>query len=284
MLWISKTTLRVSCLLCAVLGTTGSVCANGPLRAVHTFETATGVRFGIWGEKPANPAPTLVILASTIEGTLGDPYYRRAGNILGEQGYLCVSIDLPCHGTQQVSGEPPQLEGWRHRCEKGEDFVAQFNQRLSQVLDHLIAQGYSDVQKIGICGTSRGGFLALHFAAHDPRVGCVVAYAPVTDPVALREFHGAGSNALVQSLDVRKQAGKLAGRPVWLIIGDQDERVGTDLTIDLARQISKSALAQKLTSQVDLHVIAEPRGHTTPDGAVEDSAQWILSRFEMTTP
>ena len=111
-----------------------------------------------------------------------------------------------------------------------------------------------------------------------------MAYAPVTDLLALREFHGAQTNALVQSLDVRKQADKLAGRPVWLIIGDQDERVGTDLTIDLARQITKSSLAQKLTSRVDLHVIAEPRGHTTPDGAVETSAEWILAQFQVTKP
>ena len=115
MLSIFKTTVRVSVLVFAVLGTPFLLCAEDPPRVVHTLETPTGVHFGIWGEKPHAPAPTLVILASTIEGTLGDPYFRRAGNILAEQGYLCVSIDLPCHGTQQLGGEPPQLEGWRRR-------------------------------------------------------------------------------------------------------------------------------------------------------------------------
>ncbi len=250
---------------------------DAPARKVQALKTPSGVAYGIWGEKPAAPAPTLIILASTFEGTLGDPYYRRAGNILGEQGFLCVSMDLPCHGAEHRPGEPEQLSGWRFRAEQGEDFVADFNKRLSSALDDLIAQGYSDPERIAICGTSRGGFMSLQFAAHEPRVRCVAAYAPVTDLVALREFHGSESNAMVQSLDVRRQADKLAGRPVWVIIGDQDERVSTDSAIDLARRITKASLNQKLTSKVDLHVIAEPRGHTTPNGAVEASVAWLLT-------
>jgi len=281
---LSRFHLLAAGLLIVVQSMAMPVLADEAPRTVQTLKTSTGVPFGIWGVKPATPAPTLFILASTIEGTLGDPYYRRAGNILSEQGFLCVSIDLPCHGSEHLSGEPPQLEGWRHRCERGEDFVASSNKRLSQVLDYLIQEGYSDAEKICVCGTSRGGFLSLHFAAHDPRVRCVAAYAPVTDLVALREFHGAESNALVQSLDLRKHANKLAGRAVWLIIGDQDERVGTDLAIDLARRITKASLDHKLTSRVDLHVIAESRGHTTPEGAVESSAQWILKQSPGISP
>jgi len=153
--------------------------------------------------------------------------------------------------------------------------VAETNKRLAQVLDHLIAAGYTNATKVAVCGTSRGGYLALHFAAHEPRVKCVVAYAPVTELGALREFHGAEKNALVQSLALNQQAMSLAGRAVWIIIGDQDNRVGTDHTIDLARQITKASIAKKNTSRVDLHVVAEPRGHTTPADAPEQSARWI---------
>lgn len=263
--------------LLVAIGSVPAFAEEASSRKVLTLKTPSGVAYGIWGEKPAAPAPTLIILAGTVEGTLGDPYYRRAGNILAEKGFLCVSIDLPCHGAQVNAGEPPQLSGWCYRAEHGDDFVAEFSKRLSSALDDLIAQGYTDPERIAICGTSRGGFMSLQFAAHEPRVRCVAAYSPVTDLAALREFKGAEANAMVQSLDVRKQADKLAGRPVWIIIGDQDERVSTDSAIDLARRITRASLAQKLTSQVDLHVIAEPRGHTTPNGAVESSAAWILT-------
>jgi len=256
----------------------------GKTRKVELHETGTGVEFGSWGHLPTAPSPTLIVLASTIEGTLGDAYFRQCGNELSARGYLLVSIDLPCHGKQHRAGEPQGLTGWRHRCERGDDFVAESNKRLAQVLDHLIAGGHTDASRVAVCGTSRGGYLALQFAAHDLRVKCVAAYAPVTELRALREFRGTEENELVQLLAVNQQAGKLAGRAVWIIIGDQDSRVGTDHSIDLARRITKASLAKGLVSRVDLHVVAEPRGHTTPAGAPEQSASWILRQIEIDVP
>ena len=281
--------LFACCLLLALCSTTQSTRAAEPTRTLQTLETRTGVRFGLWSNAPAAPAtpasqampaPTLFILASTIDGTLGDAYYRQAGNALAAHGYLCVSIDLPGHGTQRRTNEPPELPGWRQRFERGDDFVAETNQRLSQVLDHLIAAGHTDAARVAACGTSRGGFLALHFAAHDPRVKCVAAYAPVLDLAALREFRGAETNALVRSLALLQHAEKLAGRAAWLIIGDRDERVGTEHAITFARRLTERSLARGLPGRVDLHVIVEPRGHTTPPGAPEQSATWIRAQLE----
>jgi dienelactone hydrolase len=244
------------------------------------LRTESGVRFGVWGEKPIAPAPTLFVLAGTIDGALGHAYYRQSGNELAEQGYLCVSVDLPCHGSQKKPDEPQGLSGWRARCERNENFVAESNARLRQVLDHLIREGYTNADKVAACGTSRGGFLALHFAASDSRVKCAAAFAPVTDLGALREFEGAVKHPLVESLALAKQAEQLAGRAVWLVIGDQDERVGTDHTIALARLITAASLEKKVAGRVELHVIAEPRGHTTPSGAAELAAAWIRRQIE----
>lgn len=264
-----------SCLVCAAVVSELPSQAEDAAPTVVTRQTPTGDRFGTWGKLPDRPSPTLFVLASTVEGTLGDAYFRQCGNALAADGYLLVSIDLPCHGKQHRPDEPAGLTGWRHRCEQGEDFVAETNKRLARVLDHLIASGHTDSGKVAVCGTSRGGYLALQFAAHDGRVKCVAAYAPVTDLTALREFHGSEKNELVQSLSMIKQAGKLSGRAVWIIIGDSDDRVGTDHAIDLARRITKESRSKGVDSQVDLHVIAEPRGHTTPTGAAERSAVWI---------
>lgn len=276
----------MSCIvrLVSVLVVLRALC-GGPANAqnaagkVEVLKTKTGVRFGIWGEAASRPAPTLIILGSTIEATLGDAYFRQCGNTLSRHGYLCVSIDIPCHGEQARSKEPGGLEGWRRRCEQNEDFVAENNERLSKVLDHLIGVGYTDATRIAICGTSRGGFLALHFAAHDARVKCVAAYAPVIDLTALSEFRGAETNKTVTALALTRQAHKLAQRASWIIIGDRDDRVGTDHSIALARRITAEALAKKLAGHVELHVVTEPQGHTTPAGAAEKSAQWMLGQF-----
>lgn len=246
---------------------------------IRLMETTTGVKFGVWGTESSEPASTLFILANSIDGTLGDPYFRQSGNQLAEQGYLCVTIDIPGHGLQHRSDEPEGLAGWRTRTDNGEDLVAETNRRLSEVLDYLISIGRTDPERVAACGTSRGGFLALHFAAAEPRVKCVAAFAPVTDLLALREFKGAEANPLVQTLSIINQVEALAARPVWLIIGDRDERVSTDAAIHFVRAVTASALSRNLNPQAELHVLPEPKGHTTPQGAPSAAASWITKQL-----
>ncbi len=265
--------------VCALIGLIVSKGWAKESSEITMMKTTTGVEFGIWNQGESSPAPTLFILANSIEGTLGDPYFRQSGNQLAEQGWLCVTIDIPGHGSQEREGEAKGLAGWRERIDQGKNLVAETNHRLSEVLDHLIAEGITDPAKVAVCGTSRGGFLAMHFAAAEPRIKCVAAFAPVTDLIVLREFHGAEGNALMDSLSVSRQADKLADRPVWMIMGDRDERVGTDNMIALARKITNRALEQGIDPAVEFHVLPEPKGHTTPRGAAEAAAGWILRQF-----
>ena len=251
-----------------------------PEPALLQFTTPDGIEYGVWNSTPeTKSAPTLFVLASTIETTLGQTYYRQCGNELAEHGWVCVTIDLPCHGKQAVAGEPAGLSGWSHRLANNEDVVAEFNVRLSKVLDHLIETGVTDPERIAACGTSRGGFLALHFAAHDQRVKCAAAFAPMTDPRVVNEFVANAEHPFVATASVENQADKLAGRPVWIVIGDQDERVGTDRALALAQKLTAVSREKKRDSRVELHVMPEPRGHTTPRGSSQRAADWILEQF-----
>jgi dienelactone hydrolase len=238
-------------------------------------ETKSGVRFGLWPPEAKGPAPTLFILANSIEGTLDDAYFRQSGNQLARRGYLCVSVDLPCHGKERRADEPAELKGWRRRCERDEDFIADLVTRLRAVLDHLIDAGLADPARIAVCGTSRGGFSGLHFAAAEPRVKCVAAFAPLTDLDALTEFQGTERFPMVKKLGLGHRADDLAGRAVWIIIGDRDDRVGTDRVIQFARQVTKASLRLKRPALVELHVVAEPRGHGIPPYSPVLAAEWI---------
>ncbi|MFZ9682493.1 MAG: alpha/beta hydrolase family protein [Cephaloticoccus sp.] len=245
-------------------------------------ETPSGVRYGLWGREPAAPAPLLIILSASIEESLGEDYFRQCGTALAQDsGYVCVSIDLPAHGPQQRADERRGLDGWRDRVDRGEDFVAENNARLHAVVDHLVATGVADANRIAACGTSRGGFMAMHYAAADPRVRCVAAFAPVTDLVALREFAGAETGPLVAKLALRERAADLAARSLWVIIGDRDVRVDTDAAIALVRAVTAAALAAGVNPQAEIHVLPEPKGHTTPAGAPAAAAAWIAAH---TTP
>lgn len=242
---------------------------------IEVLTTKTGVRYGLWPKKPSSPAPTLFILANTIEETLNSAHFRESGNQLAKEGYACVSVDLPCHGPEQRPGEPGGILGWRFRGERGDNFVAEATQRLSAVLDELIATGVADKDKIAVCGTSRGGFMALHFAAVDARVRCVASFAQVTDLTVLREFQNLENRDLIDSLALPKLADRLLGRPIWLVIGDRDERVNTDDVIKFARLITAESLKAGRPALVELHVLPEPRGHSVPAGAPDQAAVWI---------
>ncbi len=258
--------------------------AETDVRMVVRQTTPEGVEYGLWGDRQTTPAATLFVLATTIEATLGNPYYRQCGNELEDLGYLLVSIDLPCHGSQSVAGEPAGLDGWSHRAGMDVDFVADSNARLSHVLDELIATGVTDADRVAVGGTSRGGFLALHFAAHDPRVKCAAAFAPVTDLTALTEFESLQEQPFVAQLGLLNQVDKLAGRPVWIVIGDRDARVGTQHAIDLARHLSAVAQERATVSHVELLVMSEPRGHSTPPGSSKHAADWIRRQLSAVSP
>lgn len=248
--------------------------------AVLHVMTPGGVEYGVWNRRKEEAAPVLVVLSGTIDETLGSRYFRQSGNELGQHGWISVSIDLPCHGKQVRKGEPSGLAGWSFRLAQNEDIIAEFNARLSQVLDHLIETRVADPDRIAICGTSRGGFLALHFAAHDRRVRCAAAFAPITDPRVVREFVANATHPFVVSASLENHAERLAHQPVWIVIGDQDERVSTDCAVALAARLRAIAEIKAVPAKVELHVMPEPRGHTTPTGSSGRAAAWIYRHME----
>ena len=242
--------------------------------------TPTGVRFGIWGTKVSYPAPTLFVFSSTIEESLGNPYYRQCGNALAEQGFLCVSLDLPGHGLEQRADEPEGIAAWHFRSNHGEDFVAPFTRRVQDVLEYLLEAGFTNLEQIAACGTSRGGYMALQATAAESRIRATAAFAPVTNLATLHEFHATTNQDQIKTLSLSSKVEQLAGRSLWLIIGDRDVRVGTDDTIAFARRVTAMSLTQSKPADVTLIVQPELKGHTTPAGSPALAAEWIAKKLK----
>jgi dienelactone hydrolase len=261
-----------------------------PLPPIRILKTATGVPLAILGDKPPAPAPTLFVFASEMHATLTNEDGGKLGHLLSRKGFLCVSLDLPCHGADVRSGETPSdLRGWRTRLEQGENFVSEFTKKVSAVLDYLIAEKYTDPNSVGVAGTSRGGFLALHCAAAEPRVKYVVGFAPVTHLPALSEFAGAETNEQVLALSVRRFAGKLVGRPIWMVIGNSDVRVGTEHCIALLQELVKQSAATVTPVPVELHLVGtiNHRLHASPAPRWKqtyaphaEAAAWYLAQMQ----
>jgi dienelactone hydrolase len=243
------------------------------------LRTADGIEFGLLGDKPAAPAATLFVIALDLDRTLRDPSFNRVGHILRQQGFLCVALDAPCHGKDTRHPDGNALAEWRQRLERGDDIVAAFTPRCVKVLDHLVAEGYTDPGRVAVAGTSRGGFLAIHLAAAEPRVRCVAAFAPVTELLALSEFAGMKDDARAKALDVANFADKLAGRPIWICIGNSDQRVGTDRAIAFSRKVVEASIARGKPAAIETHVTTSA-GHSVHPTAHAEAAAWIAGAIE----
>lgn len=243
-------------------------------KIVQALQTPAGIKFGLLGTKGQAPAPTLFVFATDFGNSLRAEEFNKIGRLLAKDGVLCVSLDVPCHGKDQKSGEPGGIGGWRNRLEKGDTFVPAFTTKASAVLDHLIKEGYTDSSKVAACGTSRGGFIALHFAAAELRVRSVVAFAPVIDLLALREFSGMKEHAATKSLNLIQHADKLAKRRVWLCIGNQDVRVNTDDAIAFTRAVVRAAGAPNTVVPVEL-LVMPTMGHSIHATAHAEAAAFV---------
>ncbi|MEX0744179.1 MAG: prolyl oligopeptidase family serine peptidase [Phycisphaeraceae bacterium] len=247
---------------------------------MRVLRTQAGTRFGVLGEKPAAPAATLFVFAVGLEDMDRDRVYSEAGRQLAGHGWLYVALDPPCHGHGQGPDEPAGLPGWAHRVKKGQQLMEPFVKRCVEVLDFLVAEGYTDPERVAACGTSRGGFCALHFAAAEPRVRAVACISPVTNLLALREFAGV-SEEQVRSVNIAHLAEKLAGRAVWLGIGNDDRRVGTDDCIATARRLVEAARAREPTGAViPVELVVGPSdGHRAIDDAYTLAARFVLKQL-----
>ncbi len=157
------------------------------------------------------------------------------GFVLAEAGYRVVLVDLRGHGRS--TGDRIYF-GSVERTD------------LAQCLDALRLQGIG-TGPVGVLGVSYGAVLALQWAATDPRVQCVAAISPYTDPgTAVDRFLQTFVPALPRRTD-RKAAVEVAHRldaespglatesavrrvktPILFVRGEEDELCTKE---DLAR-------------------------------------------------
>ena len=202
------------------------------------------------------------------------------GDALSKQGWIFVMVDPACEGYAQQPGEPSSMAGWAIHATKGEEFVQSYVAGCREVLDHLIAEGFTDPQRVAVQGVSRGGFCALHFAAAEPRIKAVVGIAPVTNPLALTEFANVTpTQAAAISLDGVMES--LAGRTVWISIGNSDDRVSTDECISFTRRlVTATRRLQPQLNLIPVHLhVGMSAGHRAPDDAYTAATAFLLTQF-----
>lgn len=226
------------------------------------------------GEGVAEPA-LLLIFGGARKGVLSDEPHNVVADFFVQAGHLALSFDLPNHGDL-VNEHGPGIAGMCAALSAGDDPFARFVANGIAVIDACLEKGIGRPGKIFICGSSRGGYCALRLAAADARINAIAALEPVTDWRILQEFNEIKERSDVGALALEHYAAALAGRPLYLAIGNHDHRVSTHACIRFVSRILE--YENPLTpgsSAIEMHVVDSPGHNLTPEWRIE-GARFLL--------
>src|SRR5665213_186178 len=168
----------------------------------------------------------LLTLAGERETSLTVHPYAIAAELFLTHGHRVVGFDLPNHG-KRVDKYGVGLAGWRNAFAAGKDPLALAVEEASAIFSWSLRSGLAQAGRIVVYGISRGGYLALRMLAEDARLAAAAAIAPVTDWAVLTEFSADRKRDYIAALSLSRLVDQLAGKPVFIVIGNADERVGT---------------------------------------------------------
>ena len=206
-----------------------------------------------------------------------DPYNQPVAALNG-LSIRVYSMTLPAHGPE--FDRKLAIQQWAKEFEKGQNIISDFVATVTQAVDDLISLGYLDSHHLAVAGLSRGGFMATHVAATDPRFRIVLGFAPAAKISILSEFQHMKDNALLQSLDLEHLIPRLLHTQLRYYIGNRDELVSTETCVSFVLQLADAVFASGVRSP-PVELILSPsigyKGHGTSPQAFQSGARWIES-------
>lgn len=180
----------------------------------------------------------------------------------------CISFTLPFHGHNYDNNKA--LELYEHELQLNPNFLDKFFMDCLRNIDYLVQQKIIDEEKIAVGGLSRGGFIATHLAARDPRLKYILGFAPLT------RFPGSFG------LDLHSLVEKLTDKHVRFYIGNRDLRVGTEACFQFISLLTENVFHHGHRSP-PIELIISPsigfKGHGTPPHVFKAGAQWIVEKL-----
>jgi dienelactone hydrolase len=216
----------------------------------------------------------LLTLFATRHDELGPKHRSVVANAFVRAGHYVASFDLPHHG-ERAGADGDGITAMRDAFFDGRDPFRQFVADGRAVIDDCEGQGVGIEGRVVASGVSRSGYCVLRLVAEEARIAGTAAMAPVTDWRVLREFEAVADRSAVAELALHGRAEALADRPLFIAIGDDDQRVSTDVCIGLADRINGVRTEECREPSVELQVV-ESEGHTLPAESYRAGARFLL--------
>jgi esterase FrsA len=228
------------------------------------------------GEKLADDPLVLLNFSADRKSSLVEGRYGGIVRPFLEQGHRVVSFDLPSHGDR-VDECGSSIAGLAASVDAGKKPFDVFVEDGKLVMDELIKRGLAKPGRIMVCGVSRAGYCALRLAAADDRIAAATALAPCTDWSVVREFAAIKDKPEVTALSLPNYADKLAGKRIYVAIGNADSRVGTDSCTRVILAVNEAERKRGLkTSGIRYHVADDSADHSLNTRWRQEGIQFLL--------
>ncbi len=246
--------------------------------AAARLDTLSGP-FTYWLHPAQKEASALFLtFSSTRQASFHEEPYDIPARIFAAAGHSVASFDLPNHG-EQVNAFGQGIDGLCAAFCTGADPFAQFVGQGRALIDDCLAQG---IGRGGIfaCGVSRAGYCALRLAAADERIDGVAGLAPVVDWRNLREFAAVREQPDVALLALDHWADALAGRAIFLAIGNYDQRVSSAACVRFGLRLAEIEEARVMAqSRMQLHVVPAD-GHSLGVEWRKAGTEFLLAQIQ----
>lgn len=220
--------------------------------------------------------PALLLSIGTPHRHLMESTNNRPTRYFLERGHRVVCMEAPSVAQSIGTFGELTLEG----LDPSQEFI----DNAQGVIGHCIAQNWGRPGRIVATGISRYAYMALRLVAEDDRVQFCGGFAPVTDWRDLSELADVRDRKEIADLRLSKFADKLAGKKIYLTIGNHDERVGTksccQFFLDLNKANEKRGFSDAL---VDFNVTPD-KGHTCGDEWYDLGMQILLNAVTSPRP
>ncbi len=221
----------------------------------------------------------LVSLNGSAEETFMNEHFRQSGIPFLENGHRVASFDLPCHGNRIDMKYGEGITGFRNAFIKGVNVFDWAVEECAALIDHLIDKGLAVPGRIALCGCSRGGYMGFRAFANDKRIAAMAGIGPVTDWSCLKEFENDKEDLGITKLQLNRFEAKIAGRSVFIVIGNHDNRVCTESCLDFYLKLYETNRRTGHEKTAPSIVVTEDPGHTVSIHWRKRCGEYLLSCF-----
>ncbi len=226
------------------------------------------------------PLPTFFYFALSGKDSLSlDPFNQPVAFLQGSP-IRVISFNVPYHGPGFSNTKAMEL--WGKDFKRGNDFLTPFFEAVQKNIDYLIDQDIVDSTQMAVGGLSRGGFIATHVAARDPRINTILGYAPLTKFGTMIKYEDAGPDSMARKFDLTTTIDKIVGKRLRFYIGNRDIRVGTHLCFEFIHELAETSFQDGHRSPT-VEMLVGPsighKGHGTSPDVFKDGVLWLQGVF-----